>query len=262
MRIASPAWMVKRPVKAGPFVLTAFERMHERSAPATLYIEGNGGASLAAHDGLLFNSTPHNPVALHLASKDKADNLAYLARPCQYTGLQDNDKSCDELHEGDAQYGAEVLSAYNEALNGIKARYGVTSFHLVGYDGGATLAALLAGERKDVRSLRTVAGRFDLNALAPRLVPLRGIPQHHFIGGQDNDVPPAELHGYLQVLGDSECVAHTLIQEAAHSKGWVEKWPDLLKANVPQCFIPPAPEFIPIEKPDPIYVPRMGGSKK
>jgi len=260
-RLASPAWMIKRPVNAGPFILTAFERMHERGQSATLYIEGNGEADFLK-DGILFNPTPQNPVALHLASMDKADNLAYLARPCQYSGLQDSEATCDNTYWGDAQFNAETLSAYNTALDGIKARYGVRSFHLVGYDGGATLAALLAAQRKDVHTLRTVAGRFDLDALGPRLASLRGVPQHHFIGGQDKIVPPAELDSYLQALGNSKCVDHTLIQEAEHEKGWVNKWPELLKAKIPMCFVPTEPEFIPIVKPDPIYVPRMDGSKK
>ncbi len=260
-RVARPAWMVKRPVEAGPFILTAFERMHERGKTATLYIEGNGEVDFLG-DTTLFDPTPHNPVGLHLASMDKSKNLAYLARPCQYSGLQDKDAPCDQTYWGDAQYSAETLSAYNATLDGIKARYGVTSFNLVGYDGGATLAAALSVDRKDVLSLRTVAGRFDLDALGPRLLALRGVPQHHFIGGQDKTVPPAELHGYLQALGDSECVNHTLIQEAEHEKGWVNKWPELLKAKVPLCFIAPKPEFVPIVKPEPIYIPRMGGSKK
>ena len=41
-RLAAPAWMIKRPVQAGPFILTARERMHSKGAPATLYIEGSG----------------------------------------------------------------------------------------------------------------------------------------------------------------------------------------------------------------------------
>ncbi|MEZ5814126.1 MAG: hypothetical protein R3E13_05300 [Alphaproteobacteria bacterium] len=263
-RLASPAWMIKRPVNAGPFVLTAFERMHERGETATLYIEGDGEAETLApalNDTALFNPTPHNPVALHLASRDKSKNLAYIARPCQYSGLLDKDGDC-RAYWGEARFDSETVNAYNAVLDGIKARYGVTDFNLVGYDGGATLAALLAAGRKDVLSLRTVAGRFDVNALGTSLPRLRTVPQHHFIGGQDMEGSPAELHTYLQALGDSQCVEHTLIHEAEHEKGWVNKWPELLKTNVPQCYVEPEPEFIPIVKPEPIYVPRMGGSKK
>lgn len=260
MRVASPAWMVKRPVEAEPFILTAFERMHEPGEIATLYIEGNGEADLF-EGGRLFDPTPHNPVALHLASKDKADNLAYLARPCQYTGLIDIEAEC-ETYWGDAQFSETVLSSYNKALDGIKARYDVTEFNLIGYNGGATLAAMLAANRSDVASLRTVAGLFDMDALSSSLSTLRGIPQHHFIGGQDELSTSPELHDYLQALGSTECAAHTLVQEAEHEKGWVDKWPELLKAKAPRCFVPQEPAFVPIEKPEPIYAPRMGGIKK
>jgi len=260
-RLASPVWMIKRPVEAGPFILTTFERMHERNRPAKLYIEGAGEADETI-GGKLFNPTPRNPVGLHLASMDKADNIAYLARPCQYSGLRDADSECGESYWGDAQFSPETIGAYHTVLDNIKARYGVTGFEIVGYNSGATLAALLASQRKDISSLRTVAGRFDTAALSGSMHKLRELPQHHFIGGQDQIAPPADLHNYLQALGDTPCVDYSFIQESEHEKGWVNKWPGLLKNDVPKCYIAPKPDFVPIEKPDPIYVPRMSGSKK
>ena len=261
MRLSGPAWMVKREIEAGPFKLTAFERMHEREKPAALYIEGNGEADFSIR-GELFDATPRNPVALHLASMDKSDNVAYIARPCQYSGLQDADLECGEKYWKDAQFSTEILGAYHSAMDGIKARYGVRSFNIVGYDGGATLAALLSGQRNDVISLKTVASQFDLNALDTSLDKLRAIPQHHYIGGQDETAPPEGLHAYIQALGDTQCADYTLIQEAEHEKGWVNKWPEFLKKGTPTCYRPPEPEFVPIERPKPIYVPRMKGSKK
>jgi hypothetical protein len=258
-RIASPAWMVKREVQTGNFALMAFERMHEREAPATLYIEGDGKAD-ESQIRPLFNATPVNPVGLHLASKDKAINVAYLARPCQFTHESkggDAAKACStQFWNAGAPYSEQVLAGYQQALDGIKKRYGITKFHLVGYDGGATIAAALAAQRKDVLSLRTVAGEFDENTLSPHIGALRFVPQHHYIGGADTVNPPAGLHAYLQALGENECTQYTLIQEAAHEKGWVDKWPELLKANMPACTLPPAPVFEPILKPKPPYYPR------
>ena len=278
MRLASPAWMVKRPIEQPPFLLTAFERMHERGEAVHVYIEGSGaligedlnaGLAKSLKDTDLFDATPRNPVALHLASKDKADNLAYLARPCQYDQTDNPFTYADDYevencaqYWGAHQFDAVTLDAYQTVLNGIKNRYGANNVHLIGYDSGATLAALLAGSRNDVMSLRTVAGDFDLAALQPIMAKLKHLPQHHFIGGKDTITPPAELHSYLQALGPSECVDYTLIQEAEHDAGYVDKWPELLKEKPPLCVKPPMPEFVPIEKPDPIYVPRMPGSKK
>jgi hypothetical protein len=69
---------------------------------------------------------------------------------------------------------------------------------------------------------------------------LAGIPQYHFIGGQDEVVPPAILHSYLQAVGDTNCVKYQFIQEAAHDEGWVDKWPGLLKLT-PSCEGPVLP---------------------
>lgn len=247
-RLAAPSWMVEREIAAGPFSLTAYERMHTRHAPADVYIEGDGIAWMSKNRPSL-NPTPQNPVALHLATRDKADNVAWLARPCQYTGLLEKDKPCDSAYWTDKRYALEVVAAYNEALDDIKARYDIENFNLIGFSGGGTIAALLAAQRPDVVSLRTVAGNLDHrahsafhnvsvleNSLNPPMFAdkLANVPQVHFIGGQDEVVPPAVLHSYLQALGPSSCVEYQFIQEAAHEEGWVDKWPELLK-TMPTC---------------------------
>jgi dienelactone hydrolase len=263
-RIASPAWMVERTVPAGPFALNAFERMHTRHAPANVYIEGDGKAWVSRKQVSL-DPTPVNPMALHLASKDAAENVVYLARPCQFTKLQDKDKPCDPVYWTSRRFSEEVLDAYNAALDEIKQRYDIESFNLVGFSGGAAIAAILAAQRDDVLTVRTVAGNLDHKAhsaiqdvsfLQGSLNPpdfagrLRTIPQIHFIGGQDQVVPPAILQSYLQAVGPSNCVQYKLIQEADHEVGWVDKWPELL-AIKPACAgpvqqtvieLPPEPE--------------------
>ncbi|MFK7840180.1 MAG: hypothetical protein AB8B83_07595 [Bdellovibrionales bacterium] len=283
-RLASPAWMNKRTINTGDFNLTAFERMHEKNKPVTLYIEGDGTADRSSQTGKTNNPTPINPVALHLATRDKSDNVAYLARPCQYTGMVHYDhstdedkkqKKCDPIFWGSARFSPEVIAAYNSALDNISRQFSTKNFHLVGYDGGGAIAAILAAQRDDVLTLRTVAGNLDHDAQSVYLgiAPLnnslnaidfagrlKDVPQHHFIGGQDETVKPAVLHSYLQAVGESQCVEYTMIQEAEHARGWVEKWPDLLKADLPMCE--KTPVFEPMEKPDLIYVPRMSGDKK
>lgn len=260
-KLATPAWMIDRQIETGPFVLTAYERMYERGEPANIYISGDGNVDIVGEDTALFEPTPQNPVALHLATKDKADNLAYLARPCQYTDLRTDSVECEDFW-GENKYNPAVLAGLNEALDGIKRRYTITGFNLIGYDDGATVAAILATQRSDVMSLRTVAGHFDEQALAPVMADLRNVPQHHFTGGQDQQTPPAHLQMFLQRLGESDCVDHTFIQEATHDAGWVDKWPELLKSGVPHCYVAPEPDFSLIETPEPIYAPRIGIEKK
>ncbi len=269
MRLAMPAWMVKRQVPAGPFTLTAFERMHERHKSANIYIEGDGfELSLADEDQ---SPTPINPVALHLATRDQSDNVAYIARPCQFTGMADKEAECPSKYWMDSRFSETVISAYNEALNDIRKRYDIEGFNLIGYDGGGAIATILAAQRKDVLSLRTVAGNQDTLAyttihgimpLSDSLNPadfaskLASMPQTHYIGGQDRLIEPQILESYLQKVGNSNCVTYDLIQEAEHHEGWVEKWPELL-AQTPMCKGPTVtPEFMEYVPPQPIFRPR------
>ena len=245
-RIAAPAWMIKRDIDAGAYVLRAYERIHERGGVANLYIEGDGSAFTSPR-AWVNNPTPRNPVALHLASKDAADNLIYIARPCQYTVINAKDRVCAQGAWKNKRFSPDVLTAFEAALDDIARRYDIRGFHLIGYSGGGAIAALLAAQRKDILSFRTVAGILDHETQTALLdvPPLDGslnpvseagklakMPQYHFAGGQDRYVPPAILHSYLQAMPPSRCVRTMLVQEAGHDNGWVDKWPELLKLPV------------------------------
>ncbi len=259
-RIAMPAFMVERTIATNGMTLNAWERMHNRREPATIYIEGDGFVTKAIKDGseqYLSNPTPENPVALHLASRDLSNNLAYLSRPCQFIKSPE-EKGCNASYWLERRFTPEVLDAYQTALNDISSRYGVNGFHLVGFDGGANIAAILAATRGDVLSLRTVAGNLnptvnqhmvlsDDSLSAINYAPtLSRIPQHHFVGAADEVVTPGYYHSYRQNIGQSDCIHYSLIQDADHTHGWVDKWPELLKLT-PQCGtvhddLPPLPE--------------------
>lgn len=247
-RIAGPVWMIPRAIPAAPFALQAYERMHAKNAPANIYIEGDGVAWLSkTHISL--DPTPSNPVALHLAAKDEAKNVAYIARPCQYTDMLGDEEPCPSDYWSVKRFAPEVLESYNLALNDIKARYHIQEFNLVGFSGGGAIAALLAAMRDDVASLRTVAGNLDHRAhseyhdvsyLSGSLNPpeyaqsLSAVPQIHYIGGQDEIVPPAIAHSYVTALSGTQCVQVQMVQEAEHETGWVDKWPQLLAVE-PEC---------------------------
>lgn len=263
-RIARPAFMVERDISAQSMDFQLWERMHQRGAPANVYIERDSSPSDK-------EPTPGNPVALNLASRDNAKNLIYIARPCQYKESPD-EKTCSAKLWGARRYSPEVLAGYNEILDEIKARYNITEFNLIGYDGGANIAAGLASQRSDVASLRTVAGvlnpdmvyttgknphsfdadTFKANEAAPQLA---NVPQHHFIGAGDTVTPPAVYHSYRNAMGDSECVHYTFVPDADHEAGWVEKWPELLKGTIAcdsdalkdytPAALPPAPDYNP-----------------
>ena len=276
-RIAAPAFMMNRQINTGAFNIMAWERMHQRHAPAHVYIEGDGQAYITKTQRSL-DPTPTNPVALHLAAMDKADNVAYLARPCQYEGNRvfgkeqmawNGEGPCPARYWTTHRYSPKVLKSMNAALDNIKAQYDISEFHLIGYSGGAAVAALLAAEREDVASLRSVAGNLDhaafttLHEVTPmsaslnpvdEAATLRFVPQHHFIGGEDEVIPSAVFHSYAQALAPSACNEHSLITDAGHEYGWTEKWPELLKRPLgcvvraakepPKRFSPPPQEFI------------------
>lgn len=244
-RIAGAAGMSERIVQAGIFNLTSWERVGQPSAPVDVYIEGDGLAWLDKHTKSL-NPTPPDPLALHLAAEDKSSNVIYLARPCQYTGWN-GAGSCPDIYWTTGTAAAEVISAYNQVLDDIKARYHVTGFNLIGYSGGAAVAVLVAAARQDVLSIRTVAGNTDYAVFAAvhQVSPMKdsidpataaakiaAIPQQHFIGGKDTVVPQAIFDGWKQASGTSTCVHSTVIPDNTHEEGWAESWPELLKVPV------------------------------
>ncbi|MFP4313637.1 MAG: hypothetical protein ACLFR0_04845, partial [Alphaproteobacteria bacterium] len=162
-RISAPVWMIEREVDIDGYAITVHERMHERYKPAHIYIEGDGITHSLRHNRRYqsINPTPINPVALHMAAHDLHDNVAHLARPCQYSGMTSKDRICgDELWKGE-RYSAKAVALMNDTINEIKARYNLTDLHLIGYNGGGAIATILAAKRDDVVSLRTVAAILD-----------------------------------------------------------------------------------------------------
>ncbi|MBI3441098.1 MAG: alpha/beta hydrolase [Proteobacteria bacterium] len=248
VEIADPASMVERIIPAGMFELTVWERISKRNAPVDIYIEGDGLAWLDAHTKSR-NPTPPDPLALRLAAADKADNVVYIARPCQYTGWNRSDAACSDLYWTNGRTAPEVMQAFQAALENIKARYNTTGINLVGYSGGAAVAVLVAADRTDVLSLRTVAGNLDYTTFStfhtvspmdasinPITVAgkLSHIPQRHFIGSEDKIVPPIILDSWKHNSGTTPCVQSMTVVSATHDKGWVEKWPELL-GMAPSC---------------------------
>ncbi len=245
-RIAAPAWMLKRDITASPYALRAYEKIHERGGTVNLYISGDGSEFISPEEWEN-NPTPKNPVALHLASKDSAANIIYLARPCQYTKMLDKKQECEETSWKENRFSQEAINSLKTALDDIVRRYDITGFNLIGYAGGGAMATLLASQRSDILSIRTVAGILDHKAqsdlrgtpeLSGSLNPvdiaakIARIPQFHFIGGQDQYAPPAVAHSYIQSIPQNNCVQTMLVQEAGHDDGWGNKWSELLTIPV------------------------------
>lgn len=252
-RIAVPANLHKRQVSADPFSITVFERVYAEGQQATIYIEGDGKSWMGGAKAPE-NPTPDYPVALHLASRDLGDNVIYVSRPCQFSGMVAAKTPCAPEYWAERRFSLEAMQSMNTVLDKLKSRYDLRGFHLVGYSGGAAVATMLAAKRDDVLSLRTVAGNLDhvlLNtyhnlpqmpgSLNPRdfARDVAHIPQHHFLGAWDETVPPGVYESFRSAMGRSSCARMSMVDEVNHEDGWANRWQSLLAMPV-DCSVSPA----------------------
>ncbi|MFW5734408.1 MAG: alpha/beta fold hydrolase [Oceanidesulfovibrio sp.] len=241
---------------AGGYLLTGFHNQG-RSDDLMIYIQGDGRPYLA-RDTISPNPTPGYPVALMLAMADPAPNVLYLARPCQFAGRSDpvGWRECAPLDWTLGRYGVRMIEAMNAALDQARQRFGVRRLHLVGHSGGGAMAALLAAERADVASLITVAANLDhvawtrhhnVSPLRHSLNPadvaalLRELPQIHFRGSRDSQVPSATTEGFFQALGEAPCLKVVDADDMGHGRDWIAMWRERLRLRgALACF--PDPE--------------------
>lgn len=231
----------KKSIKTSKFTLASLQRINKTNAPVYVYIEGDG--RVASHRQYISKDpTPQNSIVMRFAASDLNSNVVYLARPCQYA-KQDLQTVCEAKHWTNARYSSEIVDAMNQALDNIKANSNATQIHLIGYSGGGTIAVLLAAQRNDIASLRTIAGNLDLQAMqqyhktAPldeSLDPLHvaskvhNIPQIHFIGKDDIVVPEHTTKNFRE-LAQLRKEQIVVLKGVGHRDGWVDKWPVLLK---------------------------------
>lgn len=248
-KIAQTGPLSHKYIQASPFVLTSWQRLTAPNSPIHIYIEGDGLAWLSRSTPSN-NPTPKNPIGLTLAAADPTPNIVYIARPCQYTPADITNNHCSRDYWMGKRFAKEVINSYHTALNQLSARHNGTQFHLVGYSGGANIAGLLAAERHDVLSLRTVAGNVDndfftsfhkvspmplsLNMADQAETRLSTLPQYHFIGEKDKFVPFAIFKNYEQKLSSSSCLQSNIVNGTTHSQGWAERWISLLN-KIPRC---------------------------
>jgi pimeloyl-ACP methyl ester carboxylesterase len=244
--IAKPASLKRMTMKTDAFVLTAFVRIGDPKAPVNVYIEGDGLAWLSRTQ-ISLDPTPKDALGLSLAAADPSPNVVYVARPCQFTP-RDKNPNCDIAYWTGRRFGPDVIASMSQAVDQVVAQAPGQKVNLVGYSGGGAVAVLVAANRKDVASIRTVAGNLDhvetnrLHGVSPLFGSLNAIdaapevadiPQIHFSGAADATVPPAVAERFRQAVGTS-CVAVKTIQGATHEAGWRERWRELL-GQTPKC---------------------------
>lgn len=247
-RLAAGAAMLPM-TTATTLPLRGFARLNRRGEDLTIYIEGDGRAWINATTPSP-DPTPINPVALALAAVDTAANVVYLGRPGQYSPSG----SVDRRYWLSARFSPEVVNVYVSAILELAVANEAAGIHLVGYSGGAAIAALTASRIKQISkqggtngvarrlTLRTVAGNLDTQAWTQRLrlSPLEGslnpareahalqdIPQLHLAGSRDRQVPVHILDSFLKQMSSQDCV-RVIRVNAGHAGPWVEAWQQIL----------------------------------
>ncbi len=249
--LAAPAGLTRELIRTPAFVLTAFVRMSRADAPLVVYIEGDGLAWISRSQPSL-DPTPREATGLALAAADPSPNVAYLARPCQFTPMEQNPR-CGIPYWTGKRFAPEVVDSLDAAVAQLAARVPGQKVELVGYSGGGALAVLVAARRTDVASIRTVAGNLD-SEFVNRLHHVSAMPasdnpidfasrvatvaQVHFSGADDTIVPPEVAARFISKTG-RRCATARTIPGIAHDGDWSRAWPALLSV-VPACADAPA----------------------
>jgi predicted esterase len=242
-KLARGAGLNHSKVVVSGFALTVYSRLTDVTQPINVYIEGDGLAWLSRHQ-LSPDPTPKVAMALALAAHDPAENIIYMARPCQFHDFANS--PCDSAYWSNARFSEKVVDAINQALNQIIASPH-QKLNLFGYSGGAAIVVLLASRRNDVVSIRTVAGNLDhayvnqihkvdlmpesLNSIDVADMVSR-LPQIHFIGVNDETITPQVAQRFIGEQKTAHCAVIVKV-DANHESGWVKMWPKLLKQSLP-----------------------------
>ena len=205
-----------------------------------IYIEGDGHAWINRYRPST-DPTPKKPVALELALKDPAKPVAYIARPCQYGGL--DQPGCKPALWTRERFSPKVIRVMDQAVNHIKKQLGAKKLDLIGYSGGGAIAAILAAQRNDIDTLTTVAGLLDHDYWTKRhqVQPLSGSinpidlahklkirRQIHWIGANDKVISKQQAQRFVAASKQVENHIETM-GDQGHDCCRPEVWKRLLK---------------------------------
>jgi len=248
--IALPVGLMEKFRQSGSFLLTTRERIRRPGADVTIYIEGDGVAWIARTQPSR-DPTPANPIALRLAALDPADNVAWVARPCQYTSMSGN-TVCGVRDWTTGRFSEKVVDSIDGVVSAIKQSANAARIHLVGYSGGGGIAVLLAARRNDVATIRTVGANLDHKAftslhhvspMSDSLNPadvaesVQMVPQLHLIGGRDEVIPDQVARSYLARMKDERCTQLRVVSGVTHNEGWGFVW-KVAASELPGCRNP------------------------
>lgn len=221
------------------FAFLTLTRDLDRAGDPVVFIEGDGMAWRTRwHPSS--DPTPKTPVALQLALKTTDRPVIYMARPCQFLSSE-HLRNCDARYWTSHRFSSEVISAADVALRRLTLDGRLEG--IIGYSGGAALAALLADSKLKPRWLITLAGNLDhvrwtghhgVTPLSGSLNPAEMMgsmampPQLHLVGVRDERVPPAVTESYLAQLPQNGVAMLRRLDGYDHDCCWVRDWPQPL----------------------------------
>ena len=240
--ISEPVKLKSNSYKAGKFIVHSRERFEKPGEDLSIYLEGDGLAWVSRSEPSR-DPTPDNPIGLRLAALDKAPNVIWIARPCQYTNIVEN-PICKQYYWTIGRLSPEIIASVDLAISAAKLSAIARKIHIIGSSGGGGLAILIAARRNDVSTIRTVAGNIDHEAFTsfhgvtpmsqsmdPGIVArsINTIPQWHFYGEDDKVVPKLIGESYLRKAGFTISSQIQVITGVSHDRGWESHWPRLLQ---------------------------------
>ena len=241
------AWLERSILPLGPdgFEIFSLRNLNKpMNGVLNIYIEGDGHVwdrGIPSAD-----PTPIKAVALEMALEQPSGAVAYLARPCQFVGVGKN-VNCTPIQWNDRRFSAEAVADLNHAVDVLKLEVGAQRVRLIGYSGGGAISLLIGINRSDVVGVVTVAGNLDIDAWAKyhHLPMLRGslnpasyisqtqgLPQIHFVGTQDQIIPPRLTQDFVKRYASNMPVQIITIENVDHACCWAEQWPSLWKQVV------------------------------
>ena len=201
--VQMPRWYQYREIETPKFTLAAWVKETSAQDPVHIYIEGDG----RTHDVLGFpsaNPTPTSDLVRQMALDDKASNVVYLARPCQYV----KDSICSKKDWTTARFSPYAVMSMALAIQKIAKGRPV---QIYAYSGGALISGLIINNYPEIKVQHwtTFAGLLNHTSWTSYhqkepltgsldLVQLPSVPQTHYAGQRDTVVPLALITEWTQ----------------------------------------------------------------
>lgn len=236
--VALRAGLTPLVLQGGAFELRAFAVSRPPRDLLSVFIDGDGSPWVDGGRRISPDPTPRVPLALALAAETPGSVL-YLGRPC-YFALQPH-PACSPALWTSQRYSSTVVASLADAASRYATAHGFRRVLLIGYSGGGTLVALMAGDMPDVVGVVTIAGNLDpgawarlhgylpligsLDPASRRQIP--GLAQWHLIGGRDTNVPFSVVERYLAQVPSARIRRYPSFD---HVCCWVRAWPKAIGA--------------------------------